>query len=34
VDEVEIGLRLETQGPEHCDLVLGALRAAGYPLQI
>ena len=34
VDEVEIGLRLETQGPEHCDRVLGALRTAGYPLQL
>jgi threonine dehydratase len=34
VDEVEIGLRLETQGPEHCEQVLSALRAAGYPLQL
>jgi threonine dehydratase len=32
VDEVEIGLRLETQGPDHCQQVLAALRAAGYPL--
>ena len=32
VDEVEIGLRLETQGQEHCQRVLGALRDAGYPL--
>jgi threonine dehydratase len=32
VDEVEIGLRLETRGPEHCDQVLNALRAKGYPL--
>jgi len=34
VDEVEIGLRLETQGHDHCDTVLSALRAAGYPLQL
>ena len=33
VDEVEIGLQLETKGPEHCDSVLTALRAAGYPLR-
>jgi threonine dehydratase len=32
VDEVEIGLRLETQGRDHCEQVLTALRAAGYPL--
>jgi threonine dehydratase len=32
VDEVELALRLETQGPEHCQRVLSALRAAGYPL--
>jgi threonine dehydratase len=32
VDEVEIGLRLETQGQDHCGQVLAALRAAGYPL--
>jgi threonine dehydratase len=32
VDEVEIGLRLETQGSDHCEQVLGALRQAGYPL--
>lgn len=30
VDEVEIGLRLETRGPEHCDRVLAALQARGY----
>jgi threonine ammonia-lyase medium form len=34
VDEVEIALRLETRGPDHCRAVLGALRAAGYPLQV
>ena len=33
VDEVEIGLQLETKGPEHCESVLTALRAAGYPLR-
>jgi len=32
VHEVEIGLQLETKGPEHCESVLTALRAAGYPL--
>jgi threonine dehydratase len=31
VDEVEIGLQLETKGPEHCDQVLATLRDAGYP---
>ncbi len=34
VDEVEIGLRLETQGHDHSDAVLSTLRAAGYPLQL
>ena len=34
VDEVEIALRLETQGPDHCRSVLAALRAAGFPLQV
>jgi threonine ammonia-lyase medium form len=33
VDEVELGLRLETQGPDHCEQVLAALRAAGYSLM-
>ena len=33
VDEVEIGLQLETKGPEHCESVLTALRDAGYPLR-
>ena len=32
VGEVEIGLRLEMQGPAHCQEVLAALRAAGHPL--
>jgi len=32
IDEVEIGLRLETQGPDHCEQVLGALRRAGHAL--
>jgi len=32
VDEVEIALRLETQGPDHCAEVLGALRGAGHAL--
>ena len=34
VDEVEIALRLETQGPDHCRSVLAALRDAGFPLQV
>ncbi|UER55928.1 threonine ammonia-lyase [Kineosporiaceae bacterium SCSIO 59966] len=32
VDEVEIGLQLETRGPEHCDAVLDRLRSEGYPV--
>ena len=32
IDEVELGLRLETQGHDHCQEVLAALRQAGYPL--
>ena len=34
VDEVELALRLETQGPDHCESVLAALRDAGYPLML
>jgi threonine ammonia-lyase medium form len=34
IDEVEIALRLETRGPDHCRAVLTALRSAGYPLQV
>ncbi|MFC7486405.1 threonine ammonia-lyase [Knoellia sp. CPCC 206453] len=30
VDEVEIALRLETRGPEHCERVLAAMRAKAY----
>jgi threonine dehydratase len=33
LDEVEVALQLETRGPEHCDVVLERLRAAGYPLS-
>ena len=33
VDEVEIGLQLETKGHEHCEDVLRALRAKGYQLK-
>jgi hypothetical protein len=29
---VEVVLRVETRGPEHCGEVIGALRAAGYIL--
>jgi threonine dehydratase len=32
VDEVEVVLQVETQGPDHCGEVIGALRAAGYTL--
>ena len=32
VAEVELALRLETQGRDHCAQVLSALRDAGYPL--
>ena len=30
VEEVEVALRLETRGPEHCAALLARLRAAGY----
>jgi hypothetical protein len=33
VDEVEIGIQLETRGPEHCEEVLRALRSDGYELR-
>ena len=33
VDEVEIGLQLETQGRQHCEEVLRHLRAKGYHLK-
>jgi threonine dehydratase len=33
VDEVEIGLTLETKGHEHCEDVLRTLRAKGYQLK-
>jgi len=33
VDEVEIGLQLETRGREHCEEVLQALRGKGYQLK-
>ncbi len=33
VDEVEIGLQLETRGHAHCEEVLGALRGKGYTLK-
>jgi threonine dehydratase len=32
VDEVEIGLQLETKGREHSEAVLATLRETGYPL--
>jgi len=33
VNQVEIGLQLETQGPDHCTQVLGTLTDAGYHLK-
>jgi threonine dehydratase len=33
VDEAEVLLHVETRGPEHCDDVLGRLRAKGYTLS-
>lgn len=33
VDEVEIGLQLETRGHEHCEELLRALRSKGYQLK-
>jgi threonine dehydratase len=33
VDEVEIGLQLETRGHEHCEEVLRTLRGKGYRLK-
>ncbi|WP_270886215.1 threonine ammonia-lyase [Pedococcus sp. 5OH_020] len=33
VDEVEIGLQLETQGRQHCEEVLRSLRSKGYQLK-
>ena len=32
LDEVEVALQLETRGAGHCDDVLAALRAEGFPL--
>jgi len=32
LDEAEVHLQMETRGPEHCDEVLGRLRARGYTL--
>jgi threonine dehydratase len=32
VDEAEVVLQVETRGPEHCEEVIAALRAAGYTL--
>jgi threonine dehydratase len=34
LDEVEIAVQVETKGPEHCDEVVAALRARGYPLVL
>jgi threonine dehydratase len=32
LDEVEVAIQIETRGPQHCDEVLGRLRAANYTL--
>lgn len=34
VEEAEVLLHLETRGPDHCDEVLGRLRAKGYTLKL
>ncbi len=34
VNEVEIGLQIETQGPDHCKQVLHTLSEAGYQLKL
>ncbi len=34
VDEVEIGVQLETKGPAHCEQVLARLRTDGYRLDV
>lgn len=34
LDEVEVALHVETRGPEHCEQVLAALRAARYPVTV
>jgi threonine dehydratase len=34
VDEVEIGVQLETKGPEHCTEVMARLRSDGYHLDV
>jgi len=34
IDEVEVDLRVETKGPEHCDAVIDHLRAAGYTVRV
>jgi threonine dehydratase len=34
VNDVEIAVWLETQGPEHCDQVLASLRDAGYRVAV
>jgi len=33
LDEVTVGLELETRGPTHCAAVVGALEAASYPVR-
>ncbi len=33
LNDVEIGLQIETKGPEHCQSVLQALGTAGYPVR-
>jgi len=34
VGEVDVSLQVETRGPEHADLVIGRLRARGYPVTV
>jgi len=34
VEEAEVLLHLETRGPDHCQEVLGRLRAKGHALKL
>jgi threonine dehydratase len=34
VDQAEVMLQVETRGPEHCEIVIGQLRASGYTLLL
>jgi threonine dehydratase len=34
LDDAEVELDLETRGPDHAETVIGALEAAGYPVEV